>query len=82
MRFHAWQSLLLNVVAFLASFLVTYMVLPFMLPQAAILLAIVRIIWGIWLGAWVVWAVAALNGRKLAMPILGKLADRVANPSF
>ncbi len=81
-RFHAWQSLLLNVVAFLASFLVTYMVLPFMLPQAAILLAIVRIIWGIWLGAWVVWAVAALNGRKLAMPILGKLADRVANPSF
>jgi hypothetical protein len=31
--------------------------------------------WGIWLGAWVVWAVAALNGRKLEMPILGKLAD-------
>jgi uncharacterized membrane protein len=81
-RFHAWQSLLLNVVAFLLSFIVTYMVLPFMLSQAGILLGIVRIIWGIWLGAWVVWAVAALNGRKLVMPLLGKLADKVANPNF
>jgi uncharacterized membrane protein len=81
-RFHAWQSLLLNVAAFLLSFLITYLVLPFMLSEAGILLAIVRIIWGVWLGAWVVWAVAALNGRKLSMPLIGKLADKVANPSF
>ena len=81
-RFHAWQSLLLNVLAFLLSFLITYLILPFMLTQAVILLAIVRIVWGIWLGAWVVWAVAALNGRKLSMPLIGKLADKVANPSF
>ena len=81
-RFHAWQSLLLNVAAFLLSFIVTYLVLPFMLAEAGIILAIVRIIWGVWLGAWVVWAVAALNGRKLSMPVIGKLADKVANPSF
>lgn len=81
-RFHAWQSLLLNVAAFLLSFLITYLVLPFMLSEAGILLAIVRIIWGIWLGAWVVWAIAALNGKKLSMPLIGKLADKVANPSF
>lgn len=81
-RFHAWQSLLLNVAAFLLSFIVTYLVLPFMLSEAATLLAITRIIWGIWLGAWVVWAVAALNGRKMPMPLIGKLADKVANPSF
>jgi uncharacterized membrane protein len=81
-RFHAWQSLLLNVVVFLLSFLITYLILPFMLSQAGILLAIVRIVWGVWLGAWVVWAVAALNGRKLSMPLIGKLADKVANPSF
>lgn len=81
-RFHAWQSLLLNVLAFLLSFLITYLILPFMLTEAGILLAIVRIVWGIWLGAWVVWAVAALNGRKLSMPVIGKLAEKVANPSF
>jgi uncharacterized membrane protein len=81
-RFHAWQSLLLNVVVFLLSFLITYLILPFMLREAGILLLITEIIWGIWLGAWVVWAVAALNGRKLRMPLLGTLADKVANPSF
>jgi len=81
-RFHAWQSLLLNVVVFLLSFLITYLILPFMLREAGSLLPITEIIWGIWLGAWVVWAVAALNGRKLRMPLLGTLADKVANPSF
>ena len=81
-RFHAWQSLLLNVVVFLLSFLITYLILPCMLREAGILLLITEIIWGIWLGAWVVWAVAALNGRKLRMPLLGTLADKVANPSF
>ena len=78
-RFHAWQSLLLNVAAFLLSFIVTYLILPFMLREAVILLFIVRLIWGIWLA---VWAVAALNGKKLKLPLLGALADKEANPSF
>lgn len=81
-RFHAWQSLLLNVAAFLLSFIVTYLILPFMLREAVILLFIVRLIWGIWLAVWVVWAVAALNGKKLKLPLLGALADKEANPSF
>jgi uncharacterized membrane protein len=81
-RFHAWQSLLLNVVAFLLSFLVTYLIMPYMLAEASIFLAIVRIIWGVWLGVWVVWAVAALNGKKLMLPVIGKLADKEANPNF
>ena len=81
-RFHAWQSLLLNVVTFLLSFIVTYLILPYALSAAAILLFIVRFIWGIWLGVWVVWAVAALNGKKLKLPLIGALADKEANPSF
>jgi uncharacterized membrane protein len=53
-----------------------------MLREAVILLFIVRLIWGIWLAVWVVWAVAALNGKKLKLPLLGALADKEANPSF
>ena len=81
-RFHAWQSLLLNVVAFLLSFTVTYLLMPHMLSAASILLLIVRVIWGLWLGIWVVWAIAAVNGTKLKLPLLGALADKEANPSF
>ncbi|MGA3264118.1 MAG: hypothetical protein ABSC47_08755 [Terracidiphilus sp.] len=81
-RFHAWQSLLLNVVAFLLSFIITYLIMPYMLSAAGVFLLITRIIWGLWLGIWIVWAIAALNGKKLMLPLLGKLADKEANPNF
>jgi uncharacterized membrane protein len=79
-RFHAWQSLLLSVLVFLLSFILTYLVLPYAIPLAGIILLLVRVIWGIWLGTWVVWSIAALNGKKLKLPLLGNLADREANP--
>lgn len=81
-RFHAWQSLLLNVVVFLLSFIVTYLLMPHMLSAATILLFIDRVIWGVWLGIWVVWSIAALNGKMLKLPFLGALADKEANPIF
>ena len=81
-RFHAWQSLLLNVVVFLLSSIITYLIMPYMLSSAGIFLFITRLIWGIWMGVWVVWAVAALNGKKLKLPLLGALADKEANPEF
>jgi len=80
-RFHAWQSLLLNVMTFLLSFALTYLVMPYMMSAAIIFLIITRVIWGMWLGIWVVWAIAALNGKRLKLPLLGALAEREANPS-
>jgi uncharacterized membrane protein len=77
-RFHAWQSLLLNVAVFLLSFVLTYLVMPFMISKALIFLAITQIIWAIWIGTWVVWAIAALNGKKLKLPLLGALAEKEA----
>ncbi len=78
-RFHAWQSLLLNIAAFLVSFILTFVVMPFMMSQALIILAITRIIWAIWLATWVVWAIAALNGKRLKLPLIGALAEKQAN---
>jgi uncharacterized membrane protein len=80
-RFHAWQSLLLNVATFLLSFILTYLVMPYMMSAAYTFLIITRLIWGLWLGTWVVWAIAALNGKRLKLPIIGALAEREANPS-
>jgi uncharacterized membrane protein len=52
-----------------------------MMSAAIIFLIITRVIWGMWLGIWVVWAIAALNGKRLKLPLLGALAEREANPS-
>ncbi len=78
-RFHAWQSLLLNVATFLLSFILTYLVMPYMMSSAYTFLIITRVIWGLWLGTWVVWAIAALNGKRLKLPLLGALAEKEAN---
>jgi uncharacterized membrane protein len=66
---------------FLLSFALTYLVMPYMMSAAIIFLIITRVIWGMWLGIWVVWAIAALNGKRLKLPLLGALAEREANPS-
>jgi uncharacterized membrane protein len=63
---------------FLLSFVLTYLVMPFMISKALIFLAITQIIWAIWIGTWVVWAIAALNGKKLKLPLLGALAEKEA----
>jgi len=79
-RFHAWQSILLNITVFLLSVILTYLAAPLMMSGAMFFLALTRILWAIWLGIWIVCAVAALNGKHLEIPLLGPLADKQANP--
>jgi uncharacterized membrane protein len=78
-RFHAWQSLLLNIAAFVLSVILTFLVAPFVMSWAVYMLDITWAIWAIWLGMWVVCAIAALNGKLLKIPLLGTLAEKQAN---
>jgi uncharacterized membrane protein len=80
-RFHAWQSILLNITAFVLSVILTFLVAPLVLSWAAYILDITWAIWAIWLGMWIVCAVAALNGKQLKIPLLGALAEKQANAS-
>lgn len=80
-RFNAWQCLLLNIVAFVFSSILTFLLAPMVLSLARYFLTISWAIWAIWLGIWIVCAIAALNGKKLKIPLLGTLAEKQANAS-
>lgn len=79
-RFHAWQSLILDVFAFLISVVLSILVLPaFHTPGSQILvLDFIRIMWAVWFGLWVVTAITALRGKRFKIWIIGNLAAKQA----
>jgi len=78
-RFHAWQSIMLNVAAVVIDIVLAIVVgialvfLPYFLHT---------LLWGLialgWLAIWVVCAVKALNGKRFKLPIIGDLAEKQA----
>ncbi len=78
-RFHAWQSIFLNVVGFV-SMVALSVVLGFSFMFIGLwVLAVTRIIWLLWILLWIVCAVNALNGKILKLPIIGALAEKQAS---
>jgi uncharacterized membrane protein len=79
-RFHAWQSLLLDVFAFLCSVILSILVLPAVHSEtyAIYTLDFIRVMWGVWFGLWVVTAIAAMKGKKFKIWIIGNLAAKQA----
>ena len=79
-RFHAWQSLVLDVFAFLISVILSVLVLPAFHTAAnqVLVLDFIRIMWAIWFGLWIVTAIAALKGKKFKIWIIGNLAAKQA----
>lgn len=79
-RFHAWQSLLLDVFAFLCSVVLSILVLPAIHSEtfAVYTLDFIRIMWGVWFGLWVVTAIGAMRGKTFKIWIIGNLAAKQA----
>jgi uncharacterized membrane protein len=74
-RFHCWQSILLDVAAFLVSVVLTLFAVPALHGGAYFLLGLTRVMWGVWFGLWISTSVLALNGKRFHIPVLGKLAE-------
>lgn len=77
-RFHAWQSILLNATAAVASFLLSFVLVFFMVFGAFLLVTLTRMIWLAWFVLWLVCVVKALNGQRFKIPLLGDLAEKQA----
>ncbi len=75
-RFHAWQSLLLNVSVILISFLMSFALVFFLVFDAELLIVFKRLLWLGWFVLWLVCVIKAMNGRRFRLPVLGALADR------
>jgi len=78
-RFHAWQSIFLSIVAFCINLVigVVLSIALFFLPWF-----IHRMIWGVielgWLLIWLVCVYNAFNGTRFKLPIVGDFAAKQA----
>lgn len=77
-RFHAWQSLLLNVSTIAISFLLSFLLVIFLVFDAQLLVVFKRMIWVGWFVLWLVCVIKAMNGERFRIPILGALAEKQA----
>jgi uncharacterized membrane protein len=77
-RFHAWQSIILDIVLGLVILVLDYMLAPSLTATAPFFFTLTQLIWGLWILVWVLCAVGALGGRRFRLPLVGALAERLA----
>jgi uncharacterized membrane protein len=76
-RFHSWQSIFLDVAAFVFWVVMVFTtVTMFFLPHA--ILVISRSIWLAWILVWILCVVNTLNGKRFKLPLVGGLAEKQA----
>jgi uncharacterized membrane protein len=77
-RFHAWQSIFLTIVAIAVNFALS-IILPLSLLFAGFLF--VTFTWLVWLGwilLWIICGIQAVNGKRFKLPFIGALAEKRA----
>jgi uncharacterized membrane protein len=79
-RFHAWQSIFLNIAAFIISFALSIFVAfaVFLGPAMFVFIVFTRLVWLAWVLIWVLCVVQAINGKRFGLPIIGPLAEKQA----
>lgn len=78
-RFHAWQSLMLNVLVIVISLLLSFVLVIFLVFEAGLMVIFERLVWLCWFVLWLTCVLKALNGQRFKLPILGALAERQAS---
>ncbi|MGA9584562.1 MAG: hypothetical protein WBQ95_04490 [Terracidiphilus sp.] len=77
-RFHAWQSVLLSMTAFVVDIILGTIALLTLFMGTVSLAYMFRIISLLWLILWLVCVVQAMNGRRFKIPLLGSIAEKLA----
>jgi uncharacterized membrane protein len=77
-RFHAWQSIFLNLGAIVFMIAVSFLtVFGWMFGMYSIYL-LTRLIWLGWFVLWLVCVLKAVNGQRFKVPVIGDLAEKQA----
>ena len=77
-RFHAWQSVLLNITAFLTEIAFGIVEFLFVFTNMATLIFVLRMLWVLWLVIWLGCVLRALNGKRFKIPLLGNIAEKLS----
>lgn len=75
-RFHAWQSTMLSVTAFILSFVLSFIPALSTYLGALIVLGLFVLIWIVWVFVSLLCAIKALNGTRIKLPILGAWSEQ------
>ncbi|HEY2467009.1 MAG TPA: hypothetical protein VGI45_04090 [Terracidiphilus sp.] len=77
-RFHAWQSVLLCITAFVIETIFGAIALLTLFMGSVALVYTVRVIAVVWLVLWLVCVIRAMNGKRFKIPILGNIAEKLS----
>jgi uncharacterized membrane protein len=77
-RFHAWQSVLLSIAAFVVDIVFGTIALLTLFLGTAALAYTFRMISLLWLILWLVCVIRAMNGKRFKIPLLGSIAEKLA----
>jgi uncharacterized membrane protein len=77
-RFHAWQSLLLTMAAFVVEIVIGAIALLTLFLGAVMLTYTLRTISVLWMILWLVCVIKAMNGKKFKILLLGNIAEKLA----
>ena len=77
-RFHAWQSILFFMVAFAIDIVLGAIALLTFLLGTAILAYTMRLLFLFWLVLWLACVIKAMNGKRLKLPIIGSIAEKLS----
>jgi uncharacterized membrane protein len=78
-RFHCWQSIFLNIAAIVISIVLSIVLAFSMIFGAFLFVALSRLMWVFWILIWILCAVNALNGKRFKLPLIGNIAENLAN---
>ena len=77
-RFHAWQSIFLCMVAFGVDIVLGGIALLTIFLGTSALAYMLRLVMLVWLVLWVACVIQALNGKRLKLPIIGGIAEKLS----
>jgi len=77
-RFHAWQSVLLNITAFIIEIIFGAIALLTLFVAAMPLAYVLRVISLLWLILWLICVIQAMNGKRFKIPLLGNIAEKLS----
>ena len=77
-RFHAWQSILLCMVAFAVDIVLGAVALVTIFLGTAALAYTLRLVFLFWFVLWLACVIKAMQGKRLKLPIIGSIAEKLS----
>jgi uncharacterized membrane protein len=78
-RFHAWQSTILSVVAFILCLVLSFIPVITTFLESLVFLGLYLLIGLVWALVSIWCAISALNGKRFKLPVVGAWAEQQSN---